>query len=158
MSDKTNTNLKEAGLKATLPRIKILEILQATSGTHHHYTAEDIYRELVINNYDIGLATVYRVLTQFENAGIVVKHQFDATLVSGIVLVLKEKPYFMSDEFTLVDCYMSAILYRLPYLGVITPNSKSFESLRKYQEKLFSRPSFDLSLTDAERDLKYSFN
>ena len=55
-----------------------LEILQATSGTHHHYTAEDIYRELVINNYDIGLATVYRVLTQFENAGIVVKHQFDA--------------------------------------------------------------------------------
>ena len=90
--------------------------------------------------------------------------EFDAqkkelvSLVSGIVLVLKEKPYFMSDEFTLVDCYMSAILYRLPYLGVTTPNSKSFESLRKYQEKLFSRPSFDLSLTDAERDLKYSFN
>ena len=80
------------------------------------------------------------------------------SLVAGIVLVLKEKPYFMSDEFTLVDCYMSAILYRLPYLGVTTPNSKSFESLRKYQEKLFSRPSFDLSLTDAERDLKYSFN
>ena len=81
-----------------------------------------------------------------------------AALLSGIVLILKEKPYFMSDEFTLVDCYMSAILYRLPYLGVTTPNSKSFESLRKYQEKLFSRPSFDLSLTDAERDLKYSFN
>ena len=90
--------------------------------------------------------------------------EFDAlkkelvSLVSGIVLVLKEKPFFMSDEFTLVDCYMSAILYRLPYLGIATPNSKSFESLRKYQEKLFSRPSFDLSLTDAERDLKYSFN
>ena len=90
--------------------------------------------------------------------------EFDAqkkelvSLVSGIVLVLKEKPFFMSDEFTLVDCYMSAILYRLPYLGITTPNSKSFESLRKYQEKLFSRPSFDLSLTDAERDLKYSFN
>ena len=49
MSDKTNTNLKEAGLKATLPRIKILEILQATSGTHHHYTAEDIYRELSVD-------------------------------------------------------------------------------------------------------------
>ena len=79
MSDKTNTNLKEAGLKATLPRIKILEILQATSGTHHHYTAEDIYRELVINNYDIGLATVYRVLTQFENAGIVIKHSFESS-------------------------------------------------------------------------------
>jgi len=78
MSDKTNKNLKEAGLKATLPRIKILEILQATSGTHHHFTAEEIYKELVLNNYDVGLATVYRVLTQFENARIVVKHQFDA--------------------------------------------------------------------------------
>ena len=77
MNDKTNKNLKEAGLKATLPRIKILEILQKTSGTDDHFTAEDIYKELIINNYDVGLATVYRVLTQFENAGIVVKHQFD---------------------------------------------------------------------------------
>ena len=76
MNDKTNKNLKEAGLKATLPRIKILEILQRTSGTDDHFTAEDIYKELIINNYDVGLATVYRVLTQFENAGIVVKHQF----------------------------------------------------------------------------------
>ena len=81
-----------------------------------------------------------------------------AALLSGIVLVLKEKPYFMSDEFTLVDCYMSAILYRLPYLGVSVPNSKNFESVKKYQDKLFSRPSFDLSLTDTERDLKYSFS
>ena len=77
MNDKTNKNLKEAGLKATLPRIKILEILQRTSGTDDHFAAEDIYEELIINNYDVGLATVYRVLTQFENAGIVVKHQFD---------------------------------------------------------------------------------
>ena len=77
MNDKTNKNLKEAGLKATLPRIKILEILQRTSGTDDHFTAEDIYKELIINNYDVGLATVYRVLTQFESAGIVVKHQFD---------------------------------------------------------------------------------
>ena len=79
-------------------------------------------------------------------------------LVSSIVLVSKEKPYFMSDEFTLVDCYMSAILYRLPYLGVTIPNTKSFSTLKKYQEKLFSRPSFDLSLTDSERDLRYSFS
>ena len=78
MSDKTNTNLKEAGLKATLPRIKILEILQRTSGTEDHFTAEEIYKELVLNNYDVGLATVYRVLTQFENARIVVKHQFES--------------------------------------------------------------------------------
>ena len=47
MSDKTNKNLKEAGLKATLPRIKILEILQRTSGTDDHFTAEDIYKELI---------------------------------------------------------------------------------------------------------------
>ena len=80
------------------------------------------------------------------------------SLVAGIVLVLKEKPYFMSDEFTLVDCYMSAILYRLPYLGVSTPKSKSFDSLYNYQDKLFARPGFELSLTDSERDLKYSFN
>ena len=78
MSDKTNKNLKEAGLKATLPRIKILEILQRTSGTEDHFTAEEIYKELVMNNYDVGLATVYRVLTQFENARIVVKHQFES--------------------------------------------------------------------------------
>ena len=76
-----------------------------------------------------------------------------AALLSGIVLILKEKPYFMSDEFTLVDCYMSAILYRLPYLGVTVPKSKNFESIKKYQDKLFSRPSFDLSLTDTERDM-----
>ena len=66
-------------------------------------------------------------------------------------------PFFMNDEFTLVDCYMTAILYRLPYLGVSVPNSKSFSSLKSYQEKLFKRPSFELSLTDSERDLKYSF-
>ena len=77
MDDKTNKNLQEAGLKATLPRIKILEIMQRTAGTEDHYTAEDIYKELVMNSYDIGLATVYRVLTQFENAGMVVKHKFE---------------------------------------------------------------------------------
>ena len=72
--------------------------------------------------------------------------------------IFKEFQFFMNEDFTLVDCYMSAILYRLPYLGVSLPNTKSFASLSAYQEKLFSRPSFDLSLTDSERDLKYSFN
>ena len=82
MDDKTNKNLQEAGLKATLPRIKILEIMQRTAGTEDHYTAEDIYKELVMNSYDIGLATVYRVLTQFENAGMVVKHKFEEARVN----------------------------------------------------------------------------
>ena len=79
-------------------------------------------------------------------------------LVSGIVLVLKEKPYFMSDEFTLVDCYMSAILYRLPYLGSKLAKYQVFRKFKCISRKTFSRPSFDLSLTDSERDLKYSFN
>ena len=78
--------------------------------------------------------------------------------ISSIAPTFKEFNFFMSDEFTLVDCYMSAILYRLPYLGVALPKSKNFESVKKYQDKLFSRPSFDLSLTDTERDLKYSFS
>ena len=52
--------------------------MQRTSGTEDHFTAEEIYKELVMNNYDVGLATVYRVLTQFENARIVVKHQFES--------------------------------------------------------------------------------
>ena len=75
MTDKTNKNLKEAGLRATLPRIKILEMLE----NHKHIIAEDIYRDLIENRYDVGLATVYRVLTQFENAGIVIKHSFESS-------------------------------------------------------------------------------
>ena len=68
-----NTELKKAGLKATLPRIKILEVLE----NNGHLSAEDIYKELIILDQDIGLATVYRVLTQFEAAGIVIKHNFE---------------------------------------------------------------------------------
>ena len=75
MTDKTNKNLNEAGLRATLPRIKILEMLE----NHKHISAEDIYRDLIENRYDVGLATVYRVLTQFENAGIVIKHSFESS-------------------------------------------------------------------------------
>lgn len=68
-----NTDLKKAGLKATLPRIKILEVLE----NNGHLSAEDIYKELIKLDQDIGLATVYRVLTQFEAAGIVIKHNFE---------------------------------------------------------------------------------
>ena len=75
MTNKTNKNLKEAGLRATLPRIKILEMLE----NQKHISAEDIYRDLIENRYDVGLATVYRVLTQFENAGIVIKHSFESS-------------------------------------------------------------------------------
>ena len=98
MSDKTNKNLKEAGLKATLPRIKILEILQRTSGTEDHFTAEEIYKELVLNNYDVGLATVYRVLTQFENAGMVKKHHFEGS--HAVYEVIEEHHEHMVDVET----------------------------------------------------------
>lgn len=67
--------LKKAGLKVTLPRLKILEILEASG--RRHLSAEDIYKALLGTGEDIGLATVYRVLTQFEAAGLVTRHNFE---------------------------------------------------------------------------------
>lgn len=68
-------DLKKAGLKATVPRLKILEILETRKD--QHMTAEDVYKALLESNEDIGLATVYRVLTQFEAAGLVARHHFE---------------------------------------------------------------------------------
>ena len=68
-------DLRNAGLKVTLPRLKILEILEG--GGARHKSAEDIYKALLGSNEDIGLATVYRVLTQFEAAGLVTRHHFE---------------------------------------------------------------------------------
>ena len=70
-----NTELRKAGLKVTLPRVKILQILE--SSPQRHLSAEDVYKELLDANEDVGLATVYRVLTQFESAGLVERHNFD---------------------------------------------------------------------------------
>tara|TARA_Y100001970_G_scaffold290274_1_gene423479 strand:- start:137045 stop:137461 length:417 start_codon:yes stop_codon:yes gene_type:complete len=71
-------DLKKAGLKVTLPRLRILEILEGTSNDEtNHLSAEDIYRRLVEAGEEVGLATVYRVLTQFEQAEICVKRNFD---------------------------------------------------------------------------------
>ena len=69
------SELKTIGLKATLPRLKILEIFQTSD--HRHMSAEDIYKQLLSANMDIGLATVYRVLTQFEQAGLLARNHFD---------------------------------------------------------------------------------
>ncbi len=68
--------LKTIGLKATLPRLKILEIFQ--QGRRRHMSAEDVYKELLAENQDIGLATVYRVLTQFEHAGLLNRSNFES--------------------------------------------------------------------------------
>lgn len=68
-------DLKKLGLKATLPRLRILQVLE--SSQQRHLTAEDVYKTLLEIGEDIGLATVYRVLTQFEAAGLVVRHRFE---------------------------------------------------------------------------------
>ena len=68
--------LKKAGLKATLPRMRILEILEESAGKH--LSAEDVYKILLEHGEEVGLATVYRVLTQFESAGLVIRHNFDS--------------------------------------------------------------------------------
>lgn len=70
-----NVELRKAGLKVTLPRVKILSILESHQDVH--LSAEDVYRSLIDAGEDVGLATVYRVLTQFESAGLVERHNFD---------------------------------------------------------------------------------
>jgi len=72
----SGANLKKVGLKVTLPRLKILEILER-AGDDHHVTAEDVYKLLLEQDEEVGLATVYRVLTQFEQAGIVRRLNFE---------------------------------------------------------------------------------
>jgi len=71
-----NQELRKAGLKVTLPRVKILQILE--SSEQRHLSAEEVYKALMEAGEDVGLATVYRVLTQFESAGLVVRHNFDS--------------------------------------------------------------------------------
>ena len=72
-----NLELRKVGLKVTLPRVKILQILENASPDTQHMSAEDVYRALLEANEDVGLATVYRVLTQFETAGLVARHNFE---------------------------------------------------------------------------------
>lgn len=72
-----NQELRKAGLKVTLPRLKILQILESSEGGSQHLSAEDVYRALLAAGEEVGLATVYRVLTQFETAGLVARHNFE---------------------------------------------------------------------------------
>jgi Fur family ferric uptake transcriptional regulator len=89
--------LKNNGLKATLPRLKILEIFQ--SGVQRHMTAEDVFRHLMHDNTDIGLATVYRVLLQFEQAGILSRNHFES---GKAVYELNEGQHH--DHMVCLDC------------------------------------------------------
>ena len=91
-----NKELKKAGLKATLPRIKIMEVLESTAIQEEaHFSAEDIYKELLTNGENIGLASVYRVLTQFEAAGMVKKHHFEGS--HAVYEVVEENHEHMVD-------------------------------------------------------------
>ena len=94
--NKQNSELKRAGLKATLPRIKIMEILESTAIQEEaHFSAEDIYKELLQKGENIGLASVYRVLTQFEAAGMVKKHHFEGS--HAVYEVIEEHHEHMVD-------------------------------------------------------------
>ena len=73
---KQSHDLKTIGLKATLPRLKILDLFE--NSDVRHLTAEDVYKVLLQEGMDIGLATIYRVLTQFEQAGILIRHHFES--------------------------------------------------------------------------------
>lgn len=76
MTNRTPNDLKTMGLKATLPRLKILNLFETSD--ERHLTAEDVYKILLGEGMDIGLATIYRVLTQFEQAGLLVRHHFES--------------------------------------------------------------------------------
>lgn len=71
-------NLKKAGLKATLPRVRVLQLLE--NSQQRHMSAEDVYKALIDSGEEVGLATVYRVLTQFETVGLVTRHHFEGGL------------------------------------------------------------------------------
>src|SRR6476661_6695465 len=91
------TDLKASGLKATLPRVKILEIFQNSS--IRHLSAEDVYKILLAENLDVGLATVYRVLTQFEQAGLLSRNHFET---GKAVFELNEGSHH--DHLVCLDC------------------------------------------------------
>ncbi len=92
-----SNDLRNAGLKVTLPRLKILDILADASV--RHMSAEDIYKKLLTSNEDIGLATVYRVLTQFEAAGLVTRHHFE-----GGMAVFELNQGAHHDHIVCLDC------------------------------------------------------
>ena len=93
----SNNELRKAGLKVTLPRVKILELLE--NSPIHHLSAEDVYKALLAAGEDVGLATVYRVLTQFEAAGIVERHHFEG---GHSVFELKDSEHH--DHIVCIDC------------------------------------------------------
>jgi Fur family ferric uptake transcriptional regulator len=100
-NDPNSCELKSNGLKATFPRLKILELFQKQhlAGEARHMSAETIYRQLLADGMDIGLATVYRVLTQFEQAGLLQRHHFET---GKAIFELNEGDHH--DHLVCLDC------------------------------------------------------
>lgn len=110
-----NTALKKAGLKVTLPRLKILEVLQEPD--NHHVSAEDLYKRLIDMGEEIGLATVYRVLNQFDDAGIVTRHNFE-----GGKSVFELTQQHHHDHLICLDCGKVIEFSDVVVTRKITPN------------------------------------
>ncbi len=114
--------LKNSGLKATLPRLKVLEMFQKT--TQRHMSAEDVYKMLLIEGADVGLATVYRVLMQFEQAGILSRNHFES---GKAVFELNEGKHH--DHLVCVDCGRVEEFYD----GEIEQRQKSIAQTRGFE-------------------------
>lgn len=99
MSEENIKLLKKAGLKITEPRLTILSLMQESRGTMQHFSAEDVYKMLLEQGKDIGLATVYRVLNQFDEANILIRHNFE-----GNKSVFELAPEEHHDHIICVDC------------------------------------------------------
>jgi Fur family transcriptional regulator, ferric uptake regulator len=117
-------DLKTSGLKATLPRLRVLELFQ--TGSTRHMTAEDVYRTLLAQHIDIGLATVYRVLTQFEQAGILKRSHFES---ERAIFELNEGEHH--DHLICLDCGRVEEFYD--------------PEIEKLQEKVALRQGFQLA-------------
>ncbi len=119
-----SSDLKASGLKATLPRLKILEIFQ--SSAVRHMSAEDVYKILLAENMDVGLATVYRVLTQFEQAGLLHRNHFET---GKAVFELNEGSHH--DHLVCLDCGRVEEFFD--------------EEIEKRQQKIADERGFDIA-------------
>lgn len=113
-------DLRRVGLKATLPRLKILEVMQANR--EDHLSAEDVYRLLLEEDEDVGLATIYRVLAQFEDAGLVVRRHFEEGHALFELTDIGPHDHLVCVECGAVEEFHDQELERL--LGKIAANSK----------------------------------
>ena len=100
--------LKDAGLKITIPRIKILQILEQS--LDHHLSAENIYKSLIEMGEDVGLATVYRVLTQFEAAGLVSRHHFEGGASVFELITADHHDHLVCMECSRVEEFFDAVI------------------------------------------------